>query len=184
MSLMSIRTTSFTSTEGLEINTASSNRIPEPESFSDSSCPMHCKLTTTVDGKASILSLSYKFETGEHQSIRPSFSTGNFITTSRITDKPEINFDHFFIFVNEQKFITQSSPGTLECESRQNDCHKPYYSISNSRIGSAHHLTSFRQCSKIKDSDLAHTPPFSGIILILAKKQFFKNLYQLTIQNI
>ena len=167
------------------MNTALSNGIPEFESFSDSLCPMRCTLTTiSVNGKPSNLSLRDKFETGEHQSIRPSFSTCNFITTSRITDKPEINFDHFFIFVNEQKFITQSSPGTLECESWQNDCHKPYYSISNSRIGSAHHLTSFRQCSKLKDSDLAHAPPFSGIILILAKKQFFKNLYQLTIQNI
>lgn len=182
---MSISITSFTNTDRLEMHIGLFKSIPEPESFSYSLCPMHCTLTTTsVDGKTSNISMSYKFETGEHQSIRPSFSTGNFITTSRITDKPEINFDHFFIFVNEQKFITQSSPGTLECESRQNDCHKPYYSISNSRIGSAHHLTSFRQCSKIKDSDLAHAPPFSGIILILAKKQFFKNLYQLTIQNI
>jgi hypothetical protein len=124
---------------------------------------MHCTLTTTsVDGKASDLSLSYKFETGEHQSIRPSFLTCNIITTLRITDKPEINFALFFIFANEHKFITQSSLGTLECESWQNDCHKPYYSISSSSIGCVHHLTSPHQCSKLKDGDLAHAPPFSG----------------------
>ena len=72
MSLMSINTTSFTSTEGLEMHTALSNRIPEPESFSDSLCLLHCNhKTISVDEKASDRSLRDKFETSEYQSIRP-----------------------------------------------------------------------------------------------------------------
>ena len=95
MSLMNINTTSSTSTEGLEMNTALSNRIPEPESFSDSLCQLHCNhKTISVDEKASDLSLSDKFETGKHQSIHPSFSTCNFVFTSGITDIPERNLMH------------------------------------------------------------------------------------------
>ncbi len=111
MSQMSINTTSFTSTEGLEMHTALSNRIPVPESFSDSLCPMHCNhKTISVNEKARDLSLSDKFETGKHQSIHPSFSTCNFVFTSRITDIPERNFDLFPMPVNEHKIITQSPP--------------------------------------------------------------------------
>ena len=111
MSLMSISSTSFAGTDRLEMHTTLFNRISEPESFSDSLCPMHCTHTTiSVDGKASNLSLSDKFETGKHQSIQLSFLTCSFATTPRNSDIPERNFDLLPTSVNEHKFITQSHP--------------------------------------------------------------------------
>ena len=163
MSLMSINTTSFTSTEGLEMHTALSNRIPEPESFSDPLCPMHCNhKTISVDEKASDLSLSDKFETGKHQSIHPSFSTCNFVFTSRITDIPERNFDLFPMPVNEHKIITQSPPIRQHIGNWKGGKYWSCYTISNRSIGSVHHLTLFQKCTKSMDNDLVHGPPLSA----------------------
>lgn len=164
MSLMNINTTSSTSTEGLEMNIALSNRIPEPESFSDSLCPMHCNhKTISVDLKASDLSLSDKFETGKHQSIHPSFSTCNFVFTSRITDIPERNFDLFPMPVNEHKSITQSPPIRQHLGNWKGGNYWSCYTISNRSIGSVDHLTPFPKYTKTKDSNSVHGPPLSGI---------------------
>ena len=146
------------------MNIALSNRIPESESFSDSLCPMHCTLTTTsVDGKASDRSLRDKFETGEHQSIRLSFSTCNFVTTSRITDIPERNFDLFSMPVNEHKIITQSPPIRQHSRNWKGGDYWNYYTISNRSIGSVRHFTPFPKYTKTKDSNLVNSLPLTGI---------------------
>ena len=163
MSLMSINTTSFTNTDGLEMHTALSNRIPEPESFSYSLCLMHCNhKTISVDEKASDLSLSDKFETGKHQSIHPSSSTCNFVFTSRITDIPERIFDLFCSSVNEHKIITQSPPIRQNRGNWRGGKYWSCYTISNRSIGSVHHKTLFPKCTKTIDNDLVHCPPLSA----------------------
>ena len=161
---MNINTTSSTSTEGLEMNTALSNRIPEPESFSDSLCLLHCNhKTISVDEKASERSLRDKFETSEYQSIRPSFSTCNFVTTSRITDIPDRNFDLFSMPVNKNKIITQSPPIRQHHGNWKGGKYWSCYAISNRSIGSVHHLAPFPKYTKTKDSNSVHGPPLSGI---------------------
>ena len=163
MSMMSISITSFTNTDRLEMHIGLFKSIPEPESFSYSLCPMHCTLTTTsVDGKTSNISMSYKFETGEHQSIRPSFSSCNFVTTSHISDIKERVFDLFCTSVNDHKFITQSPPIRQHRGNWKGSNYWYFYTISNRSIGSVHHLTLFQKCTKIRDSDLVHGPPLSG----------------------
>jgi hypothetical protein len=163
---MSINTTSFTSTDGLEMNTALSNCIPEPESFSDSLCPMRCPLTTrSINGKASNLPLRDKFDSGESKSIHlsfSSFSTCNFITTSRITDIPERNSDLFSMPVNEHKIITQSPPIRQNRGNWRGGKYWSCYTISNRSIGSVHHKTLFPKCTKTMDNDLVHGPPLSA----------------------
>ena len=111
MSLMSISTTSFAGRDRLEMHKALSSRISDPESFSDSWCPMHCTYTTiSVGRKASSHSVSDKFETAKHQSIHLSFSTCSFVTTPGNSDIPDRNLDLFPTSVNEHKSITQSPP--------------------------------------------------------------------------
>jgi hypothetical protein len=144
------------------MNTVLFNRIPELRAFGNSVFPsggIDSKIS--VDGTRCCYSSSDYYETGEYQSFRPTVSDSNLLSTLSIINISNKSSDLLFIYVNENRVVTQSPQGMLHGESWQNNLHKFHNSDSKSSIGFACHPTSSPEWIKPEDGNLVHAPPLS-----------------------